>query len=75
MYDPRLAIEGSGAAVVLVPGMDGTGLLFYPQIALLARSHRVTSYALRDTATTMEELVTDLRQVVNGVAGEEGPPS
>jgi len=71
-YDPRLAIEGQGDAVVLVPGLDGTGLLFYRQIPLLARSFRVASYALRDDATTMAQLVADLRQVVDLAAGEDG---
>lgn len=71
-YDSRLAIEGQGAPVVLVPGLDGTGLLFYRQIPLIARSHRVASYALRDSAMTFETLVADLRQVVETVAGKDG---
>jgi pimeloyl-ACP methyl ester carboxylesterase len=71
-YDPRLAVDGHGEAVVLVPGMDGTGLLFYRQVPLIARSYRVASYALRDTATTMAELVSDLRAIVEAVAGDGG---
>ena len=39
-YDWRLSIEGSGELLVLVPGMDGTGQLFYRQVPLLARSFR-----------------------------------
>ena len=67
-YDIRLDVQGSGDdAVVLVPGMDGTGLLFYRQVPLLAARHRVATYALRDTATTMEELVGDLGRVVEAV--------
>lgn len=71
-YDPRLSIEGAGDPVVLVPGLDGTGLLFYRQIPLIARSYRVASYALRDTATTMEALIGDLREIVEAVASEDG---
>jgi pimeloyl-ACP methyl ester carboxylesterase len=71
-YDPRLVVEGTGDAVVLVPGMDGTGLLFYRQIPLIARSYRVASYALRDTATTMERLVADLGEIVEAVAPTDG---
>jgi pimeloyl-ACP methyl ester carboxylesterase len=52
--------------------MDGTGLLFYRQVPLLARSCRVASYALRDAATTMEELVADLRRIVDAAAGHDG---
>lgn len=71
-YDPRIAIEGTGEPVVLVPGLDGTGLLFYRQIPLIARSFRVASYALRDAATDMAQLVADLRLVVDAAAGEDG---
>ena len=71
-YDPRLVIEGRGRPVVLVPGMDGTGLLFYRQVPLLARTCRVASYALRDAATTMEQLVADLRAIVDAAAGHDG---
>src|SRR5581483_5611034 len=71
-YDPRLDVEGHGETVVLVPGLDGTGLLFYRQIPLIARSFRVVSYALRDEATSMTQLVEDLRRVVDRVAGEDG---
>jgi pimeloyl-ACP methyl ester carboxylesterase len=70
-YDPRLAIEGSGEPVVLVPGMDGTGELFYRQRSLLKRSRRVATYALRDSATDMQTLVSDLAGVIETVAGAD----
>jgi pimeloyl-ACP methyl ester carboxylesterase len=70
-YDPSLSIAGTGDAVILVPGMDGTGLLFYRQVPLLARSYRVATYALRDTAATMEELIADLAGVIDTVAPTE----
>ena len=69
-YDSGLTVQGSGEAVVLVSGMDGTGKLFYRQVPSLARSYRVATYALRDTATTMEELVADLGRIVDTVAPE-----
>jgi pimeloyl-ACP methyl ester carboxylesterase len=67
-YDASLSMAGSGEPVVLVPGMDGTGLLFYRQVPLLARSHQVVTYALRNTAATMDVLVADLAGVVETVA-------
>lgn len=67
-YDSRLSILGSGEPVVLVSGMDGTGQLFYRQVPLLARSYRVATYALRDRASTMEQLVADLTRVVDTVS-------
>jgi pimeloyl-ACP methyl ester carboxylesterase len=63
-YEPGLRVVGSGAPLVYVPGMDGTGLLFYRQVARLARHFRVGTYALRDDAPDMETLVADLRDVV-----------
>jgi pimeloyl-ACP methyl ester carboxylesterase len=67
-YDPSLSIVGTGQPVILVPGMDGTGLLFYRQVPLLARSYRVITYALRDTAATMDVLVSDLARIIDTVA-------
>jgi pimeloyl-ACP methyl ester carboxylesterase len=48
--------------------MDGTGLLFYRQVPLIAPSYRVATYALRETATTMDVLVADLRRVIETVS-------
>jgi pimeloyl-ACP methyl ester carboxylesterase len=45
---------------VLIPGMDGTGLLFYRQIPFLARRFRVVTHRLDDERTRMEDLVSDL---------------
>lgn len=63
-YDPRIAIEGEGPPFVYVPGMDGTGLLFYRQIPELSREYRVATYTLRGSATHMHTLVEDLARVV-----------
>jgi pimeloyl-ACP methyl ester carboxylesterase len=67
-YQPNIRIEGSGAPVILVSGMDGTGRLFYRQVPLLARHFRVATYALRDTTADMDTLVDDLAAVVRAVA-------
>lgn len=61
-------MEGSGEPLVLVPGMDGTGQLFYRQVPLLARSFRVATYALRNDASSMATLVDDLERVIAVVA-------
>lgn len=49
-----------GNPLVLVPGLDGTGLLFYRQVPLLARRYDVTTHRLRDSADHIDELVTEL---------------
>ena len=67
-YDARLSVEGSGDAVILVPGLDGTGQLFYRQRPLLARTRRVATYALRESAETMDVLVADLARLIEVVA-------
>lgn len=66
-YDARFSVEGTGEPVVLVPGLDGTGQLFYRQRPLLARTRRVATYALRDSAPTMDVLVDDLARVIETV--------
>jgi pimeloyl-ACP methyl ester carboxylesterase len=71
-YDPRLSIRGTGEPLVLVPGMDGTGELFYRQLPLLERAYRVATYALRDNAAHMDDLLGDLSDVVDTVAGPTG---
>ena len=67
-YNPRLRVEGSGPPLIFVPGMDGTGRLFYRQVPLLARQFRVGTYVLRDEAESMETLVEDLDQVIRTLA-------
>lgn len=70
-YDSRISLQGSGPAVVLVPGMDGTGELFYRQVPLLARSYRVATYRLRDSAPAMDVLHADLARVIDTAAPSE----
>jgi 3-oxoadipate enol-lactonase len=53
----------------LVPGIDGTGKLFYRQIPGLERSFSVTSTCLRDQAASMDDLVADLDDQITRVAG------
>lgn len=48
------------APLVLVPGLDGTGLLFYRQVPRLERRYQVTTHRLRDSATHLDELVAEL---------------
>lgn len=62
-YDSRLRLVGAGPPLVYVPGMDGTGLLFYRQLPSLAPRFTVATYRLRDAATRMETLVDDLAVV------------
>lgn len=67
-YDWQLSIQGSGEVLVLVPGMDGTGQLFYRQIPSLSQSFRTATYALRNDARTMDVLVDDLGRVIDTVS-------
>jgi pimeloyl-ACP methyl ester carboxylesterase len=69
-YDWRLSVHGVGQALVLVPGMDGTGQLFYRQVPSLAETYRTATYALRNDARTMDTLVDDLGHVIEAVAPE-----
>ena len=71
-YDARISITGSGEPLVLVPGMDGTGQLFYRQLPLLSPRYRVATFALRNDAAEMTALVEDLSHVIAAVAPESG---
>jgi pimeloyl-ACP methyl ester carboxylesterase len=56
----------------MVPGLDGTALLFYRQIPRLAPLFRVVSFPLPDDATcTMDSLVADLDEVIEQVSPDE----
>jgi 3-oxoadipate enol-lactonase len=57
-------IAPSKEPLVLVPGIDGTGLLFYRQVPLLERRYAVTTTRLRDEVRAMDELVADLHQSI-----------
>jgi len=54
--------------LVLVPGIDGTGLLFYRQIPALSRNFEVTTTRHRDEARTMDDLVDDLDRAIAAAA-------
>jgi 3-oxoadipate enol-lactonase len=54
----------------LIPGIDGTGKLFYRQIPSLERAFAVTATRLRDDAGTMDDLVADLDAEVARVAND-----
>lgn len=55
--------------LILVPGIDGTGLLFYRQIPSLSRHFEITTTRHRDEARTMDDLVDDLDREVTRAAG------
>jgi 3-oxoadipate enol-lactonase len=61
--------------LVLIPGIDGTGKLFYRQIPGLEQRFSVTAVRLRDDATTMDDLVADLHDEIARVAGDGRPVS
>jgi pimeloyl-ACP methyl ester carboxylesterase len=68
-HDPRVSIQGQGNdALVLVPGINGSGNLFYRQVPLLERMYRVATYSLRDEADELDVLVEDLARVVDRAA-------
>jgi pimeloyl-ACP methyl ester carboxylesterase len=70
-YDSCLSIEGHGEAIVLVPGIAGSDRLYYGQLPKLTPRYRVATYALRNDAVSMEQLVADLSAVV-AAANPEG---
>lgn len=64
-------MKGSGPAFVYVPGIEGTGRLFYKQIDDLARDHTVITFPLRGHGRYgMEALVEDLVWIIRDAGFE-----
>ena len=63
-----LTISGNGPPLLLVPGLDGTGLLFYRQVPGLAARYRVGTLRLPDDERTMEALVAHVHAAVCALA-------
>lgn len=55
--------------LVLVPGLDGTGLLYYRQVPLLSGRFDVATHRLRDSAVHLAELVDELHARVEAHGG------
>ena len=63
----------SEGTLILVPGLDGTALLFYRQTPILSRRFHVEAFPLPDeSACTMETLVAALKDTVDRLARERG---
>jgi pimeloyl-ACP methyl ester carboxylesterase len=61
----------NAGALVLVPGLDGTALLFYRQTPILARRFHVETFPLPDDEScTMVSLVAELKETVDRIARE-----
>jgi pimeloyl-ACP methyl ester carboxylesterase len=65
-------MSGLKPRLLLVPGIDGTGTLFYRQIPSLERRFAVSATRLRDTAESMDDLVDDLDQEISRLAPDGG---
>lgn len=73
-HDPsRLHVQGEGPPLIYIPGLDGTGLLFYRQIRSLALRFRVITFRLRDEARDMGTLVSDIAAHLDRVVPDGTP--
>jgi pimeloyl-ACP methyl ester carboxylesterase len=65
---PEYKEQGQGPIIILVPGLDGTALLFYRQIPLLSEHFDVLTFSLpNDSNCTMDSLIEDLRRLIDDV--------
>jgi pimeloyl-ACP methyl ester carboxylesterase len=68
-----LSVQGSGPPLLLVPGLDGTGELFYRQLPTLAAHYRVGVVRLPDDAPSMEALADEVDAAVRALAPHGEP--
>jgi len=62
---------GAAETLMLVPGLDGTALLFYRQVPLLAERFDVVAFPLPDDPVRdMQGLVADLGRLISETAGD-----
>lgn len=65
--------QGAGPTLILVPGLDGTALLFYRQVPLLSKRFHVLTFPLpNDSSCTMESLVENMREVIEKIIKQRG---
>lgn len=65
--------RGKGPTLIMVPGLDGTALLFYRQVPLLSRHFHVLTFPLpNDPHCTMDSLVENLRELIARIVEERG---
>ncbi|MCU0633723.1 MAG: alpha/beta hydrolase [Gemmatimonadaceae bacterium] len=66
-------MQGAGPPLIYIPGLDGTGLLFYRQARILAHRFRVITFRLRDDAPTMDRLVDEVVRHLDAAVPEGTP--
>ena len=69
---PRYTLQGSGPLLIYVPGLDGTGQLFFKQAEALARVYRVVTFRSRDDGRfNYEDLTSDLAAIIEDLKEEQ----
>ncbi len=64
-YLPQYTVEGRGPLLVFIPGLDGTGQLFFKQSPALSRSYRVVTFRTRERGQfTYEDLADDVAAII-----------
>jgi pimeloyl-ACP methyl ester carboxylesterase len=66
-------VQGEGPPLIFIPGLDGTGLLFYRQVRLLSHRFTVITFRLRDEAVDMDTLVSDISRHLDRAAPDGTP--
>ncbi len=66
-------VQGEGPPLIYIPGLDGTGLLFYRQSRRLAHRFRVITFRLRDDARSMDTLVAEITRQLDDAVPDGTP--
>lgn len=63
------AVRSEADTIILVPGLDGTALLFYRQVPLLAKRFNVVAFPLpNERDRKMDDLIGELRTLIEEIA-------
>ena len=68
---PHYVVEGSGPLLIYVPGLDGTGRLFFKQGPRLRSAYRVVTFRSRDgDRFTYDDLTDDLAAIIRDLGAD-----
>jgi len=65
---PAYSVAGSGPLLIYIPGLDGSGRLFFKQITELTQKYRVVTFTLREERRfSYDDLADDVAAIIDDI--------